>query len=448
MSKSRPIVWMSALAVAAAVAALARPDWADRVSPRLGDGARALRAALPKGLGVGEAPPRAGAPIAGGGPAARPPVSVLLAQAKVKPTPLRIEAIGTVQPAAQVAIRPRVDSQIAEVPVADGAAVKKGDVLIRLDSRQIEAQIRQAEAQFAKDVAGRDQAERDAKRIAELVQRGSGAQTAADTARTAAESARAVVAADEAALENLRVQQSYYTIRAPISGRIGVVALKAGAAARQGESAGVILTVNQMSPIYVSFTVPQARLTNLREAMARGEALAYATPQGGAKTVEGKVSFLDNAIDAATGSIVARALFENADETLWPGQFCNVRVVLGVDKDAVVVPKEAVMTGQNGPYVYALDGETAKLRPVKVSRTVDEDTVIASGVSAGDQVVVEGQSMLTPGARVAVRKAADAGGGAVTGAGKGPGKGAGKSADKAPVAPAGKPAEKSAGAEG
>ena len=406
MKTTGRIFW-AATAVALVAAFLYRPDWVERVSPSAGGLSRQARAALPEGLaravGLDGAGPAGKVEPQQGGAQQRPPTAVVLAEIRRSPTEVRLDAIGAVQPAASVAVRPRVDSQVVEVPVKDGAAVKEGDVLIRLDSRQIEAQIKQAEAQVAKDRATVEQAERDAGRTADLVARGSGAQLAADNARTALQAARAVMAADQAALENLRVQQSYYTIRAPLSGRIGAIALKPGAVARQGEAAGALATINQMSPIYVAFTAPQNRLAELREAMAKGEARAFATPQGGTRTVEGKVAFIDNAIDPATGAITARALFENADEALWPGQFCNVRVVLRVEPDALLAPREAVMTGQTGTYVFVADGEVARMRPVKVARMQDEVAVLASGLEAGEKVIVDGQAMLTPDARISVR---------------------------------------------
>lgn len=422
------LAWASAFVAAGAAFAMHRPDLVEKASPRAADIARQMRSSLPPSLaswlGAGrESDAAAQAASAGpgkgggqpGGQAAgrgggRPPVSVILGEARRQPTPLRLDAIGTVQPAATVALRPRVDSQVVDVPVAEGATVKAGDVIIRLDSRQIEAQIRQAEAQLSKDKATLEQAERDAARTADLVERGSGAKLAADNARTALQSARALVASDQAALDNLRVQLSYYTIVAPISGRIGAIALKKGAIARQGEASNTVATINQTSPIYVAFSAPQARLPELREAMAHGGARTIATPQGGDKSVEGRIAFIDNAIDATTGAITARALFDNADETLWPGQFANVRVVLRMQDDAVVAPREAVMTGQNGSYVFVIEDGVARQRAVKLDRVQDDVAVIASGLAPGEKLVVDGQAMLIPGARAVVRGPAAAGG--------------------------------------
>lgn len=404
------LVWTG---VAAALAAgfLYRPDAVERVSPAAAALSRQARAALPQGLAksIGlDGPGPASKTEASTAGAQRAPVSVTVDEARKRPADVRLDAIGSVQPTASVSVRPRVDSQVVEVPVKDGALVKAGDVLIRLDSRQIDAQVKQAEAQLAKDMAAVEQAERDASRTADLVARGSGALLAADNARTAVQTTRAVLAADQAALDNLRVQQSYYTIHAPLTGRVGVIALKPGSVARQSEASNAIATINQISPIYVAFAAPQGRLPELREAMTKGQARVMATPQGEHKTVEGKVAFIDNAIDPNTGSITVRALFENADETLWPGQFCNVRVVLRTEPDALVIPREAAMTGQNGAYVFVVEGDVARMRPVQIARVQDDVAVLASGLRPGEMVVVEGQSMLTPDARVVVRKSAGA----------------------------------------
>jgi RND family efflux transporter MFP subunit len=415
MKVGRLIGWTALVATAGVVAAMAWPDSVDRLAPGLGARAVALRAALPDSLAarLGHAPkpaePAAGKDGGKGGGPQRPPVSVVLAPVEAKAMPVRLDAIGSVQPAATVVVRSRVDSQIDQILVADGAAVKEGDVIAKLDSRAIEAQIRQAEATLAKDRATREQAERDAARLADLLARGSGTQIAADNAKTAVQSARAVASADQAALDNLRVQFGFYTVKAPISGRIGVVSQKAGNIARQGEAANALATINQISPIYVAFSLPQRFLPELRDAMASGEARAVATPQGATKSAEGKVAVLDNAIDAATGTITVRAIFDNADEMLWPGQFCNVRVVLRVEQNAVVVPREAVQVGQNGNFVFvADDNKTAQMRKVAVGRYLDDEAVIASGLKVGEKVVVDGQAMLAPNAPIAPRPRAQA----------------------------------------
>lgn len=417
MTVLRFVGWTALVAIAAAAVVVLRPDMADNLSPEAGAYARGARARVPQPvagwLGLDKPPARADAPSQGpraGAGQQRPPVSVVLAQATRKAAPVRFDAIGTVQPAASVVIRPRVDSQIVEVLVADGASVKAGDVLARLDSRQIEAQIRQAEAQLEKDRAALDQAKRDTARLAELIGRGATTQLALDNAKTAVAAQTAVADADRAALDNLRVQLGYYTIKAPISGRLGVVGLKVGAIARQGEAAGAFGTINQVSPIYVAFSLPQRLLPELRDAMQAGEAKAVATPQGAKSSAEGKVSVLDNAIDTATGTITARAVFDNADELLWPGQFCNVRVVLRTEPNAIVVPRVAVQTGQQGSFVFVAENDQARIRNVVLARIQDDEAIIAEGLKPGEMVVVDGQSMLFPNARIVVRAPAAPGG--------------------------------------
>ncbi|MBL8589623.1 MAG: efflux RND transporter periplasmic adaptor subunit [Methylobacteriaceae bacterium] len=403
--------WALVLGAGATAAAIYWPDQAERIAPGAGARALALRAALPPGLAgpLGLAPPAkpaaSQAPAAGG---QRPPASVVLAEVVRKAAPVRFDAIGTVQPAASVVLRPRVDSQIVEVLVADGASVKAGDVIARLDSRQIEAQIKQAEAALAKDLAALEQAQRDSARLTDLLTRGATTQLAVDNSKTAVQTQLALVASDRAALDNLRVQLTYYTLKAPISGRLGVLAQKTGAVARQGEAAGALGAINQMSPIYVAFSLPQRLLPELREAMKAGDARAMATPQGSSVAAAGKVAVIDNAIDTATGTITARAVFDNADEGLWPGQFCNVRIVLRTEENAVTVPRLAVQTGQTGAFVFVADGDRARQRPVVVARILDDDAVIASGLQPGEKVVVDGQSMLFPNAQFVVRPKAGA----------------------------------------
>ena len=361
-------------------------------------------------------PPGAGAP--GGG---RPPVPVTVGKAERKPMPVRLEALGTVQSIASVTMRARVESQILEVMFQDGASVKAGDVLFRLDSRQIEAQIRQAEANLARDRAQATSAEADYKRAQELARRDFASEQRLDQAKALAETQRAVVRASEANIDNLKVQLSYYTLTAPISGRIGAAGLKAGNIAKTGDGSPVLASINQTSPIYVSFSVPQRYLIDIKAAITDTGASAVATPQGLPKSATGRVAFVDNAVDGTTGTIVARAVFENADEFLWPGALCNVRLVLRTENDALVVPREAVQTGQTGSFVFVLEGDVARVRPVVVNRVTDGLTVLNSGLTGNETVVTDGQLLLTNGARVMVRQP----GGAAPAGGQRPGGGGG-----------------------
>ena len=259
----------------------------------------------------------------------KPPVVVVVGHAARKDLPWKLDEIGTAQAIASVALRPHFDATVDKVLVADGAAVKAGETLIELDARQVRAQIDGAKAQLAKDQAALEQAQRDVTRYADLVARAATPQLNLDNARTAEASARAAILGDQAAIENLEVQLGWYTITAPISGRVGVVAIKQGnvAKASDNSAAGVFATINQISPIYVAFSVQQSLLPALREAMAEG-ATVEATPQGSTRHAPGKLALVDNSVDPTTGTIVAHAIFDNADEILWPGQLCDLTLTL------------------------------------------------------------------------------------------------------------------------
>jgi membrane fusion protein, multidrug efflux system len=341
-------------------------------------------------------------PGAGGAPAPRA-APVTLAKAERRPMPVRFDTIGAVQPMASVTVRSRVESQILAVPFEDGSRVKKGDLLFQLDSRQVEALIRQAEANIARSRAQLEQAQRDVRRNEQLAANEYASRQKLDDSRTAVQSITAQIQSDEAAIENLKVQLGFYTIRAPLDGRIGVAALKAGNIAKTGDGSLALATINQISPIYVSFAMPQRLMPELREAMTDGQASVIATPQGSKVGAEGRIAVFDNTVDGTTGTITMRAMFENANEALWPGALCNVRVILKVDRDAVVVPREAVQTSQTGVFVFVVVDNVAKVRPVKVARLVDSFAVIENGLEGGETVVVDGQLLLTDGSRVEPR---------------------------------------------
>lgn len=356
----------------------------------------------PTQVASGTTAPGSGSPAAG--PPARPPVPVAVGKAERKPMAVRLDALGTVQAFASVNMRARVESQIMEVAFQDGAAVKAGDLLFKLDSRQIEAQIRQAEATLARDRAQLSANESDYKRAQELARRDFASEQRLDQAKALAETQRAVVRASEANIDNLKVQLSFYTLSAPISGRIGAAGLKAGNIAKTGDGSPVLASINQTSPIYVAFAVPQRYLIDLKGAMTDAGSSATATPQGLLKSATGRVAFVDNIVDATTGTITARAAFENADEMLWPGALCNVRLTLRTENDALVVPREAVQTGQTGTFVFVIEGDVARVRPVVVNRISDGQTVLTSGLQGGETLVTDGHLLLTNGARVVVRQ--------------------------------------------
>jgi membrane fusion protein, multidrug efflux system len=332
-----------------------------------------------------------------------PPVAVVTAPVTRKAMPVKFETIGTVQPIATVSIRSRIDGQIVQVHIKDGQDVKAGDLLFSLDSRAIEAQIRQVEAVVARDRAQLTQARRDLERLTELAAKEYAARTKVDDSRTQGAALEAAVRASEASVENMRVQLSYHSIKAPIDGRVGAISLKTGNVVKNNE--GSITTINQIKPIYVSFSVPQASLIEIREAMSAGPVTVSASPPGDTEPpATGQLAFIDNAVDAATGTINLKAAFPNTRERLWPGQFANVSVTLKVENEAIVVPSAAVQIGQNGPYVFTVGPEnTAVLKQVTVARQLGSETVIASGLQPGETVVTDGAYRLFRGAKMAPR---------------------------------------------
>ncbi len=389
------------LAIAAVLALYAGYDPAnvEKVWPSAAPYARQIHELLPSAL---KAEPQAAAAA----PAAPPPVSVVVGRAARKDVPWRVDEIGAAQAIASVALRTHFDATVEKVLVADGAAVKAGETLIELDARQAVAQLEGAKAQLAKDEAQLEQAARDVARYTDLVARSATPVLNLDNAKTAGETARAAILADKAAIDNLQVQLGWYTIVAPISGRVGVVAIKEGNIAKASDNGatGIFATINQISPIYVTFSVQQALLPALREGMANG-ARVEATPQGSKASVTGKLALLDNAVDPTTGTILAHAIFDNPDETLWPGQLCDLKVTLRVEPNTVVVPREAIQIGQSGNFVFTVVDGAAHVQPVEVSRTQDGQTVVTTGLNGDETVVVDGALLLTEGAKVAIRNA-------------------------------------------
>ncbi|WP_158813102.1 efflux RND transporter periplasmic adaptor subunit [Methylocapsa sp. S129] len=394
------------LAVALAAYGAYMPETIEKWSPAAGIYAWKLHDFLPASATGRQVSPTsvAGSPVIAAPAPSTTLVPVIVAKAVRKDLPWRVEAIGTVQPIATVTLRTRVDAAVDQVLVADGAAVKAGDILFKLDARQADAQLKGAQAQLAKDQAQLDQNKRDVVRYTDLVARSATPILNLDNARTAAATNEAAILGDLAAIDNLQVQLSWYTISAPISGRVGTVAIKAGNIARTGDNsaAGAFATINQISPIYVSFSVTQTLLPAIREAMAKG-AKVVATPQGSKKGAEGKLALFENTVDPGTGTIMAHAVFENADETLWPGQLCNLQLTLRNEPDTVVAPREAIQIGQSGNYVFTIVDGAAHVQPVVAGRSQDGEIVVTQGLSGGETVVVDGALLLTEGVKVEAR---------------------------------------------
>ena len=328
-------------------------------------------------------------------------VSVELARAERKAVPVDVDAIGTVTPISSVALKSRLETTILAVHFEDGARVNEGDLLFTLDSRQIDAQIEQAEGMLAKDQAQLAGAERDLKRFSDLIGKGATTQVNVDNARTQADILTGTIKADQAALDNLKVQKSYTLIRAPFSGRISAANVKVGNFVRPADTAPLAV-INQMAPVYVTFAIPQRVLVDLREAMGAGESRVTATIPGHQRSEEGKVAMVENTVDATTGMVTVRGVMNNENETLWPGTLVATKLVIRTE-NSVVVPTVAVQRSQSGNYVFVVRDGAARVQPVKVERTFQGTSVILEGLAGGEDVVVDGQLLLSDGTRVESR---------------------------------------------
>jgi multidrug efflux system membrane fusion protein len=330
-------------------------------------------------------------------------VPVEVAKSIKKRVPVRLELLGTVTPMASVAVKTRIDSEIVEVHFRDGATVNLGELLLTLDSRAIEAQIRQAEGQLARDRAQLEGAQRDVRRFTELVEKGATPVTNLDNAKTQVGIYTAASKADEGTIENLKVQLSYTSIRAPITGRISMAAVKVGNFARQADPSP-LATIIQSAPVYVTFALPQRSLPDLRQAMTNETAMIESVVPGDQRRAHGHVTMIENTVDAVTGTVPVRATMPNHDELLWPGTLVSVLLTLR-EEEAVTVPSPAVQVSQTGSFVFVVKNNAATVQPVKVARILGEETVLESGLEGGETVVTEGHLLLTSGARVAVRTA-------------------------------------------
>ncbi|HZP75226.1 MAG TPA: efflux RND transporter periplasmic adaptor subunit [Pseudolabrys sp.] len=329
------------------------------------------------------------------------PVPVEVVVAQKKKVPVRLEALGNVSPIASVAVKPRLDSEIVGVHFADGALVKKGDLLFTLDARAIQAQIDQAKGAIARDEAQLAGAERDVTRYTDLVARNATPVINLDNAKTQADVYRAAIKSDQALLENLQVQLTYCTITAPISGRISAAAVKVGNSVRAADTAP-LATIIQTAPIYVSFTISQKNLPDIRQALANETASVQAVIPGDTRRASGQVTMIENTVDQATGMATIRATMPNADELLWPGTLVSTQLTLR-SEEAIVLPSRAVQVSQNGSYVFVIKDGAAQQQPVTVERTDGGSSIIASGLQGGETVVTDGQLQLTNGKKVAPR---------------------------------------------
>ena len=328
-------------------------------------------------------------------------VAVELTKAERKPVPVDVDSIGTVTPISSVALKSRIETTIVSVHFEDGAKVNQGDLLFTLDARQIDAQIEQAEGVLAKDQAQLEGAQRDFRRYGDLIGKGATTQVNLDNAKTQADILIGTIKADQSALDNLKVQKSYTIIRAPFSGRIGAANVKVGNFVRPADLAPLAV-INQMAPVYVTFAIPQRVLVELRDAMAKGVSQVVATIPGHQRSEDGKVAMVENAVDSTTGMVTVRGIMDNANETLWPGILVTTKLIIRTE-DAVTVPSAAVQRSQNGNYVFVMKDGKAHVQPVEVSRTFKGTSAIASGLSGGEDIIVDGQLLLSEGTLVAPR---------------------------------------------
>jgi len=318
--------------------------------------------------------------------------------------PLEVNVVGAVEAFSTVSVRAQVTGELKAVNFDQGDDVKAGQVLFTLDHRPLEAALHQAEANLARDTAQAANAKVIAQRMEDLVERGVGTREQRDTARTTAAALDAVVGANTAAVENARVQLQYATILAPISGRTGALMVHAGNLVRANDQTPLVV-INQVTPIYVSFGIPETLLPDLRRYMAERTLEVQATPPN--ETVPpalGGITFVDNAVDQTTGTIRIKATFPNENRRLWPGQFVNVSVRLATEANAIVVPAVSVQAGPQGQYVYVVKSDqTVEMRPVTVARTAARETILESGVKPGETVVTDGQLRLVPGSRISIK---------------------------------------------
>jgi membrane fusion protein, multidrug efflux system len=340
-----------------------------------------------------------------GPPPAPPAVPVTAGAAATQNVPVYVRGLGTVQAFQMVTVRTRVDGQITKVLFTEGQEVKSGDPLFEIDPRPFQAALTQAQAAKQRDEAQLQGAQLDLERYAKLLPSGFQTRQQYDQQIATVGQLKGTIAADEAQIENATLNLQYTDIRSPIDGRTGARLVDLGNFVQAGQGTALV-TIAQLKPIFVSFTVPQDHLVDIRANQARGalDVEAYASDD---KTLlsRGKLSLIDNQVDTTTGTIHLKATFDNTDERLWPGEFVSARLILAVRQDAVVVPAQTVMQGPQGAYIYVIKpDQTVDRRTVEVAATQDNLAVIGKGLARGERVVVDGQYRLTQGAKVNVRQ--------------------------------------------
>jgi membrane fusion protein, multidrug efflux system len=360
-----------------------------------------------------------------------PAAPVLVSKATLKSVPIEIQSVGNAEAYSSISVKSQVGGELTVVDFKEGTDVRKGDRLFVIDPRPYESQVAQADATLAKDkaqlqaaqanlskeIAQEEFAQAQAKRYSELLQKGllapdsaeqinaqaKAASEAVRADRAAIDSMQANIAADQAALDRAKLQLEYCTIRSPIDGRTGQLIVKQGNVVKATDME--LVTINQLHPIYVTFTVPEINLPLIQTRMAAGKVAVVVYLQGEDEAVEtGTLSFVENIVDSATGTIRLKALFDNRTDKLWPGQFVRVVVRLNASSNSIVVPVTAVQTRQDGKFVFVVKPDmTVEARPVLAGRTIERDIAIEKGLSEGESVVTTGQLRLVPGSRIQIK---------------------------------------------
>lgn len=339
-------------------------------------------------------------------PKGSPPVPVKVAKTISATVPLELKAIGNVEAYATVAIKSRVGGELLKVHFKEGQEVSKGDLLFTIDPKPYEAALAEAKARLAKDLALLKKAQEDAKRYESLIQKQVVSQEQYDQVRANLASLEATVKADEAAVESARLQLSYCYIYSPITGKTGPLLAHAGNLIKASDENKSLVTIKQIQPIYVSFSVPEQYIPEIRRRWAKGRLQVFASIRDGNDArLQGELSFMDNTVDVATGTILLKATFPNTDRLLWPGQFVDVFLRLDEEPHVLLVPQKAVQTGQQGNYVFVLTPDSSvEMRMLKLGRAFEEFFVVREGLNEGEEVVTEGQIRLVPGAKVQVKE--------------------------------------------
>ena len=339
-------------------------------------------------------------------PAVVPAVPITEGRAETRDVPIWLSGIASVQALNAVTVKVRVDGQLDRVAFTEGQDVHKSDLLAQIDPRPFRAQLKQAQANKAKDEAQLANARLDLERSTRLEEKGVATKQTLDTQRSQVAALEATLEADQAAIEMAQLQLEFSTITAPLSGRTGLRLVDPGTVVHASDPTGLV-TITQMQPIAVLFTVSQDELSDVLAAMGRGDPVVAVYTRGGDRRLaSGKLVFVDSQVDQSTGHIKLKALFDNSDRALWPGEFVDARVQIATVRAATVIPAKAIERGQNGTYVYRIKpDDTVEVSPVTVRRSAEDIAIVGDGLAPGDRIVVDGQYRLQPGARVEPRQA-------------------------------------------